>query len=172
VHRDHGESDLAQVGSADDSGDDNADDTQYQQHDLNQDHRNHAVGRYMRLAGQRLTRNQVFGKQVTAHPTRDRRLSLFYIRWYINGYRSPWTLSDVNPRTRPVHEQIADPERALFPTTDQMTSRQSFPMSVTLFNTKFCPHGFAQTPTGRPHLIFQQRERVSIDLSRGVHKVP
>jgi hypothetical protein len=38
---------------------------------------------------------------------RDRSASLIYINWYINGYRRPWTSSDVNPRISPVHGQVA-----------------------------------------------------------------
>jgi hypothetical protein len=62
--------------------------------------------RRVRFAGQHLTRNQMFGSRRQPARTRGRRFSLIYITWYINSYGSPWTPLDVNPRIRPVHEQM------------------------------------------------------------------
>ena len=129
-------------------------------------------GSLQKLVEKHLTQNQMFGSWQTAGRSLRPRSRLSYISWYINDYGRPWTSSDPNPKKGPTTDQYARSGGCCFRLRIRWLADKASPVSVTLFNTKFCPHGFAQTPTGRPRLIFQPRERVSIDLSRGIHKFP
>jgi hypothetical protein len=71
------------------------------------------------------TKNQMFGGRQTVGQSLRPKILLVYISWYINDYGRPWTSSDVNPRIRPVHGQIARPGRVLLPTTEQKASSPS-----------------------------------------------
>jgi hypothetical protein len=59
------------------------------------------------------------GGQIAGQMPRPKSLPI-YISWYINGYGRPWTSSDVNPKIRPLHGQIAGTGGVLLATTDHM----------------------------------------------------
>jgi hypothetical protein len=71
---------------------------------------------------QHLTQNQNLAAGRQPVRARDRRASLIYISWYINGYGRPQTPLDVNPKMGPVHGQFAGSDGVLPVTTEQMVS--------------------------------------------------